>query len=53
MAEQTLRDARDSRRAHSPLQVAPGAVVLDTTGMTIERVVEHIVGLASTRGASV
>lgn len=46
MAEQTLRDARDSTRAHSPLKAAPGAVVLDTTGMTIEQVVERIVRLA-------
>ncbi len=46
MAEQTLRDERDSTRAHSPLEAAPGAVVLDTTGMTIEQVVEHIAGLA-------
>jgi cytidylate kinase len=42
MAEQTLRDERDSTRAHSPLQAAPGAVVLDTTGMTVEQVVERI-----------
>jgi cytidylate kinase len=46
MAEQALRDERDSTRAHSPLQAAPGAVVLDTTGMSIEQVVERIVGLA-------
>jgi CMP/dCMP kinase len=46
MAEQTLRDARDSSRAHSPLEAAPGAVVLDTTGMSFEQVVEHIAGLA-------
>jgi cytidylate kinase len=46
MAEQTLRDQRDTRRTHSPLQPAPGAVVLDTTGMTVEQVVEHIAGLA-------
>jgi cytidylate kinase len=45
MAEQTLRDARDSTRAHSPLEAAPGAVLLDTTGVTIEQVVEHIAGL--------
>ncbi len=49
MAEQALRDERDSTRAHSPLQAAPGAVVLDTTGMTIERVVEQVAVLA--RGA--
>ncbi len=47
MAEQTLRDARDSTRAHSPLEAAPGAVVLDTTGMSFEQVVEHIAGLAN------
>jgi cytidylate kinase len=46
MTEQTLRDARDSSRAHSPLEVAPGAVVLDTTDMSFEQVVEHIAGLA-------
>jgi CMP/dCMP kinase len=46
MAEQTLRDERDSTREHSPLAVAADALVLDTTGMTIEQVVEHIVRLA-------
>ncbi len=46
MAEQTLRDERDATRTHSPLQAAPGAVVLDTTGMTVEQVVERIAGLA-------
>jgi CMP/dCMP kinase len=45
MAEQALRDERDSTRAHSPLQAAPGAVVLDTTGLTVEQVVERIVSL--------
>jgi cytidylate kinase len=53
MAEQTLRDERDSTRAHSPLEAAPGAVVLDTTGMTIEQVVEHIAGLAQEARTSV
>jgi cytidylate kinase len=52
MAEQTLRDQRDSSRKHSPLEAAPGAVVLDTTGMTIEQVVEHIVALAHAARAS-
>jgi CMP/dCMP kinase len=52
MAEQTLRDQRDTRRANSPLQAAPGALVLDTTGMTIEQVVEHIAGLAQRARAS-
>lgn len=53
MAEQTLRDQRDSTRAHSPLEAAPGAVVIDTTGMTIEQVVERIAGLARAAGGSV
>jgi CMP/dCMP kinase len=52
MAEQTLRDQRDSTRAHSPLEAAAGAIVLDTTGMTVEQVVERIVGLARAAGAS-
>jgi CMP/dCMP kinase len=42
LAEQTLRDERDSTRAHSPLQAAPDAVVLDTTGLTLDQVVERI-----------
>jgi cytidylate kinase len=52
MAEQTLRDARDTTRAHSPLEAALGAVPLDTTGMTIEQVVERIAGLARAARAS-
>ncbi|HXC23628.1 MAG TPA: (d)CMP kinase [Solirubrobacteraceae bacterium] len=52
MAEQALRDERDSTRAHSPLEAAPGAVVLDTTGMTIAQVVERIAALADRRPAS-
>jgi cytidylate kinase len=52
MAEQAIRDERDLTRAHSPLKPAPGAVGLDTTGMTIEQVVEHIARLARTAAAS-
>lgn len=43
LAEQALRDERDSSRAHSPLQAAPGAIVLDTTGHSVDEVVERIV----------
>jgi cytidylate kinase len=46
LAEQTLRDERDSTREHSPLAAAPGAVVLDTTGLAIAEVVQRIVALA-------
>ena len=33
LAEQTIRDQRDSSRAESPLRAAEGAVELDTTGL--------------------
>jgi cytidylate kinase len=45
LADQTLRDERDRSRAHSPLEPAPGAVELDTTGLTVDQVVERIVEL--------
>src|SRR3990170_3178339 len=37
------RDRRDSTRAHSPLRVAPGAIVVNSTGMVVDGVVEEIV----------
>jgi cytidylate kinase len=46
LAEQAVRDERDRTREHSPLQPAPGAVVLDTTHMTLSEVVDHIAALA-------
>jgi CMP/dCMP kinase len=49
LAEQTLRDERDSTREHSPLQAAPGAVTLDTSGLGVEDVVERIAELARAR----
>jgi cytidylate kinase len=51
LAEQTLRDERDSTLGRSTLQVAPGAVALDTTGMSIEQVVERIAALARAAGS--
>jgi CMP/dCMP kinase len=51
LAEQALRDERDSTREHSPLRPAPGAVTLDTTGLRFEEVVERIATLA--RSASI
>jgi cytidylate kinase len=44
--EQTLRDARDESREHSPLAAAADATVLDTTGRSIDDVVAEIVGMA-------
>jgi cytidylate kinase len=48
MAEQALRDERDSSRRHSPLRAAPGAVVIDTSGLAVEEVVARIAALAAT-----
>lgn len=46
LAEQAIRDARDEGREHSPLIAAPGAVEIDTTGLSIDQVVERIAELA-------
>jgi cytidylate kinase len=46
LAEHALRDERDSTRGHSPLRPASGAVMLDTSGSTVEEVVERIATLA-------
>jgi cytidylate kinase len=43
------RDARDAGRAHSPMVAAPDAVEVDTTGLSIEEVVERIVDLVGER----
>ncbi len=40
------RDHADSSRAASPLVVADGAVIVDTTGMGIDEVVARIAGMA-------
>jgi cytidylate kinase len=45
LAEQALRDQRDREREHSPLRPAPGAVEIDTTGLTVDQVVARIVEL--------
>ena len=45
LAEQTVRDERDRTRAISPLQPADGAIELDTTGLTLDQVIERVVAL--------
>jgi cytidylate kinase len=45
LGEQRERDARDRAREHSPLEPAPDAVILDTTGLSEEQVVARIVEL--------
>jgi CMP/dCMP kinase len=52
LRDQVLRDAQDSDREHSPLGVAPGAVELDTSGLSIEQVVQRIAELVSRAGAA-
>ena len=47
LAEQEERDARDRGRATSPLDSAPDAIHLDTTGLTLPEVVDRIVGLTT------
>jgi cytidylate kinase len=52
LAEQTIRDERDRNRADSPLRPADGAIELDTTGLTLEQVVERVVELSQSRHTS-
>ncbi|MGI8715193.1 MAG: (d)CMP kinase [Solirubrobacteraceae bacterium] len=43
LAEQAIRDERDSGRDHSPLHAAADAQLLDTTALALEEVVAQIV----------
>jgi cytidylate kinase len=45
LAEQTIRDQRDTERAVSPLRAAADAVTVDTSDLTLEQAVERIVAL--------
>jgi cytidylate kinase len=45
LRDQALRDAQDEEREHSPLVRAGDAVELDTSGLTVDEVVERIVDL--------
>jgi cytidylate kinase len=45
MRDQALRDAQDMDREHSPLRAARGAVELDTSGLSVDDVVERVVEL--------
>ncbi|HTP19294.1 MAG TPA: (d)CMP kinase [Solirubrobacteraceae bacterium] len=51
LAEQAIRDQRDQTRAHSPLAPADGAVVIDSTEMTLAEVVGEIAALARSAAA--
>ena len=41
-----MRDERDRTREHAPLAPAADAVPVDTTGLSLEEVVDQIVTLA-------
>jgi cytidylate kinase len=45
MRDQALRDAQDTEREHSPLKPAADAVELDTSGLSVDQVVERIAEL--------
>lgn len=44
------RDRSDSTRAVSPLAVAPDAVVIDTTGVPVDAVIERVLALVNDEG---
>jgi cytidylate kinase len=49
LRDQALRDEQDRMREHSPLRPADGAVEVDTTGLSIDEVVQRIAALARER----
>lgn len=49
LEEIVVRDKKDSTRAISPLKVADGAIVIDSSNMSIEEVVCKIVGYVNER----
>jgi CMP/dCMP kinase len=49
LREQTLRDEQDRTREHSPLEAAADSVEVDTTGLTIDEVVDRIGELTNER----
>ena len=50
LAEQAIRDERDTGREHSPLQAAPDAHTVDSTGLTLPQVIQRIVALVQGAG---
>jgi len=44
------RDRRDSTRSDSPLVKVPDAVTIDTDGLSVEEVVERVLGLCAEKG---
>ncbi|MEX0971684.1 MAG: (d)CMP kinase [Solirubrobacterales bacterium] len=50
LAAQRERDRRDETREHSALRAAPDAIEIDTTGLSLDKVVGRVVVLARERG---
>ena len=48
----TARDKEDSKRKSSPLVIAEGAVVIDSSEMNVEQVVQAVLDVLRERGAS-
>jgi cytidylate kinase len=46
------RDAIDSSRSDSPLREADGAILVDTTDLEVEEIVDRIVALLEDSGRS-
>jgi cytidylate kinase len=51
LSEIRARDAQDSGRAVAPLRAAEDAIMLDTTAMNIDAVVDHLISIARSKGA--
>jgi cytidylate kinase len=47
LRDQLERDERDTQREHSPLEPAPDAVPVDTTGLTLDEVIGQVLTLAA------
>ena len=51
LAEMIERDRRDSTRADSPLRIADDAVVIDSTGLSIQQVFEEMMAVVREKDA--
>ena len=47
--EMEARDRSDKTRATSPLTIAPDAMEIDTTGLSVEDVVKKVMEMVETR----
>jgi len=50
LREITERDRKDSSRKFAPLQIPKGATVIDTTGLSLEEVIERVMALTGRDG---